>query len=111
MKDHNIMSSGSIIKTNKNSSEENSIQTFYLMNAAASIDAKEFFEYAATIGIADADCETFLLQKYYYGKTEMEILYDHFNGSRRSFEKTKRTSYEMIAHLANVVKYHTKEGG
>lgn len=68
--------------------------------------ATEFLNMCKKIKKADSECEYYLIQHYFYGKTNEEIMYsEEFYGSKRRFYKIKNKAHFLIGCLTGNIIY------
>lgn len=72
--------------------------------------ASDFLRMCKEIKKVDNECEYYLICRYFYGKTNEEIMYsDEFYGSKRKFYKIKNKAHLQIACLTGNIVYRQCE--
>lgn len=102
-----VFSSNSIIKVHNNPDGKNSTEEMFLKHINYNEDdpAIEFFNMCRKIRQVDLQCEYFLIERYFYGKTDEDIIYSTFYGSKRLYYKVKKKAHYQVAYLTGNIYY------
>lgn len=104
--------SSSIISVSSDMKATNTIEKLYIEFAEEKEKyddpASAFLQICSKISKIDKKYGDFLINKYFYSKTDDIIQYEILDVSRREFIFIKNKSYEYVAHMSNEIVYFNK---
>lgn len=104
---NNVFNTKSIIKVNKNINGKNPTEEMLIecISFNENDPTVEFLKICQKIKQVDTQCENFLIERYFYGKSEEEIIYSEFNGSKRTYYKIRNKAHYQVAYLTGNIIY------
>ncbi len=101
--------STSVISVSSDQKTENNIEKLYIEYSEEKLHqfhpASNFLKMCSKISRINSQCGDFLLNKYFYQKTDDIIQNDILSIPKREFLYIKNKSYEYVAHISDEVVY------
>lgn len=98
----------SVIRVSDNNTSSNSTEEIFLAYHSYNPEepALDFLRICKEIKKVDNECEYYLICRYFYGKTNEEIIYSkEFGGARRKFYNIRNKAHLQVAYLTGNIIY------